>query len=119
MIPISPNKTSNSTSHFPRQRAGTHRLASVSLFAGGTDGARSAGGTRSTRGTYRTGLTTIALCRDKGMVRPMGFLAGMRGHVDRDHQGKRAGKLTFTPAAPSLPGGPSEPGLPWEKKRRN
>jgi len=109
--------TSNPTSRFPRQRAGTHRLASVSLFAGGTDGAGSTGGTGSAGGTHGTGLAAIALRREKGVVRPARFSAGMRGHAASERRGKHVGKLTFTPAAPSLPGGPSAPGLPWEKER--
>lgn len=97
---------------------GTHRLASVSLFAGGTNGAGSAGGTGSAGSTHGAGLAAIALRADSGVVRPVRSFAAF-WCPESEHQGGARSKLTFTPAAPSLPGGPSAPGLPWEEKRRN
>lgn len=45
----------------PKPSRSTHRLASVSLFSGGTNGTRSTGGSGGTRGTHRAGLTTVTL----------------------------------------------------------
>ena len=96
----------------------TYRLSSVSLFAERSDRSRGTRGSWSSGGATRTSVTSLSLQEDtRWLLRMTRFSAKSSQNVsvglDLDFC-VRLKSLTLTPRAPSLPGGPSDPAVPWD-----